>query len=91
MRYLFSCWPWQAQAAATVAPTHQDTLNPWIPILVNTGFSKRMKATMSHFIVALPTAAPFANPYNSVGDAGYSRQLSLSGHVASTIFPPTRP
>jgi hypothetical protein len=65
MRYLFSCWPWQAQAAATVAPTHQDTLNPWIPILVNTGFSKRTKATMSHFIVALPTAAPFANPYNN--------------------------
>jgi len=32
-----SCWPWQAQAAATVAPTHQDTLNPWIPIPVNTG------------------------------------------------------
>jgi hypothetical protein len=60
-----SCWPWQAQAAATVAPTHQDTLNPWIQILVNTGFSKRTKATMSHFIVALPTAAPFANPYNN--------------------------
>jgi len=60
-----SCWPWQAQAAATVASTHQDTLNPWIQILVNTGFSKRTKATMSHFIVALPTAAPFANPYNN--------------------------
>jgi hypothetical protein len=22
-----SCWPWQALAAATLAPTHQDTLN----------------------------------------------------------------
>ena len=61
-----SCWPSQAQDAATVLPTHQDTLNPWIPILVNTGFSKRTKATMSHFIVALAQgAAPFANPSNN--------------------------
>jgi hypothetical protein len=60
-----SCWPWQAQAAATVAPTHQDTLNPWIPILVNTGFFELTKATTPRSIVMSETAAPFANPSNN--------------------------
>ena len=61
-----SCWPWQAQAAATVAPTHQDILNLWIPIPVSIGFFKLTKATTLHSIVMSETAAPFANPYNSV-------------------------
>ena len=57
-----SSWPWQAQAAATVAPTHQATLNPWIPIPVNIGFFRLTKATTTHSIVMSETAAPFANP-----------------------------
>jgi hypothetical protein len=59
-----SCWPSQAQDAATVAPTHQDTLNPWIPIPENIGFFKLTKATTPHSIVMSETAAPFANPSN---------------------------
>jgi hypothetical protein len=60
-----SCWPWQAQDAATIAPTHQDTLNLWIPIPANIGFFKPTKATTPHSIVTSETAAPFANPSNS--------------------------
>ena len=60
-----SCWPWQAQAAATVAPTHQDTLNPWIPIPVNIGFFELTKATTPRSIVMSETSAPFANPSNN--------------------------
>jgi hypothetical protein len=70
-----SSWLWQAQDAVTATSTSPHTLNRRIPILVNTGFSKRTKATMSHFIVALPTAAPFANPSNSnmwaIGGQGF--------------------
>jgi hypothetical protein len=62
--YSSSC-PWQAQAAATVAPTHQDILNPWIPIPVNIGFFELTKATTPRSIVMSEMAAPFANPSNS--------------------------
>ena len=60
-----SSWHWQTQAAPTLAPTHQDILNPWIPIPVNIGFFKLTKATTPHSIVTSETAAPFANPSNS--------------------------
>jgi len=81
-----SCWPWQAQAAATVAPTHQDTLNPWIPIPVNIGFFRLTKATTPHSIVMSETAAPFANPSNKQ-HMNLGKRLGIHFQESNTLKP----